>query len=166
MRVLFTRHNVRVYRYVLRFVSDESLAEEVVSDVFLEAWRNAARFEGRSQVSTWLLAIARFKALSALRRRKDEPLDEAQANEIPDTADNPEIAAEVTSRLDILRKCMSHLSQDHREIIDLVYFREKLVEEASEILGVPESTVKTRMFHARKRMYALLQQVSIDQTYF
>jgi RNA polymerase sigma-70 factor (ECF subfamily) len=164
MGILFARHNVRVYRYVLRFVGDESLAEDVVSDVFIEAWRSAARYEGRSQVLTWLFGIARFKALSAVRRRKHEELDEAQANAIPDTADNPEIAAHMTSRLDVLRKCMSNLSPGHREIIDLIYFREKLIDEAAEILGVPENTIKTRVFHARKRMSELLRRVSVDQT--
>jgi RNA polymerase sigma-70 factor (ECF subfamily) len=165
MRVLFARHNVRVCRYVLRFVSDESLAEEVVSDVFIEVWRNAARFEGRSQVSTWLLGIARFKALSAVRRRKDEALDDAVANAIPDSTDDPEIATQKKDRLAILRECMSHLSRDHREVIDLVYCRERLVDEAAEILGVPENTVKSRMFEARRRMSVLLQQAGIDQTY-
>jgi len=76
MQVLFARHHVRVYRFVLRLVRDESVAEDLISEVFLDVWRQAGRFEGRSQVSTWLLAISRFKALSALRRRPDEELDE------------------------------------------------------------------------------------------
>src|SRR5262245_2277773 len=63
MQVLFARHHVRVYRFVLRLVRDESVAEDLISEVFLDVWRQAGRFEGRSQVSTWLLAIARFKAL-------------------------------------------------------------------------------------------------------
>src|SRR5882757_9837296 len=76
MQVLFARHHVRVYRFVLRLVRDESVAEDLISEVFVDVWRQAGRFEGRSQVSTWLLAISRFKALSALRRRPDEELDE------------------------------------------------------------------------------------------
>ena len=62
-RVLFTRHNVRIYRFVLRLTGDKSIAEDTVSEVFLEVWRHAARFAMKSQVSTWLLAIARNKAL-------------------------------------------------------------------------------------------------------
>src|SRR5262249_45488399 len=65
MQILFARYNVRVYRFVLRMVRDQLLAEDLVSDVFLDVWRQADRFEARSAVSTWLLAIARFKALSA-----------------------------------------------------------------------------------------------------
>src|SRR5687768_17815034 len=91
MQVLFARHHVRVYRFVLRLVNDSSVAEDTISDVFLDVWRQAGRFEGRSAVSTWLLAIARFKALSALRKRSDGELDEEAAAAIPDTADTPEV---------------------------------------------------------------------------
>ena len=69
MQVLYARHNVRVYRFILRLTSNQSLAEDLVSEVFLDVWRQAEAFESKSQVSTWLLAIARYKALSALRRR-------------------------------------------------------------------------------------------------
>src|SRR5206468_2439035 len=75
MQVLFARHHVRVYRFVLRLVKNEALAEDLISEVFLEVWRQAARFEGRSAAGTWLLSIARFKALSELRRRPDLALD-------------------------------------------------------------------------------------------
>src|ERR1044072_4056698 len=69
MQVLFARHHVRGFRFVLRLVRDEAAAEDLISEVFLDVWRQAGRFEGRAAVSTWLLAIARFKALSALRGR-------------------------------------------------------------------------------------------------
>src|ERR1043165_6802410 len=71
MRTLFARHRVRVYRFALSLVKDETLAEDVLSDVFLDVWRQADKFEARAAVSTWLLAITRFKALSATRRRRD-----------------------------------------------------------------------------------------------
>ena len=92
MRALFARHRACVYRFVLRMVGDEALAEDVLSDVFLDVWRQAAQFERRSAVSTWLLAIARFKAISALRRRTDVELDGETAAAIIDSADDPEIA--------------------------------------------------------------------------
>src|SRR5258708_4107961 len=68
LKLLYVRHNQRVHRFVLRLVGNESMAEEVVNEVFLEAWRHAREFEGRSQVATWLMSIARFKALSECRR--------------------------------------------------------------------------------------------------
>src|SRR5215813_8471843 len=68
MHTLYSRHNVRVYRFILRIVRDTTMAEDLVSQVFLDVWRTASQFEGRSQVSTWLLSIARFKALTSLRQ--------------------------------------------------------------------------------------------------
>src|ERR1700741_115416 len=76
MHILYSRHNVRVYRFILRIVRDAPMAEALVSQVFLDVWRTARQFEGRSQVSTWLLSIARFTALTALRQRKYEDLDQ------------------------------------------------------------------------------------------
>src|SRR5829696_4304226 len=69
MQVLFARHNVRVYRFIARLLGDSAPAEDLVSEVFLDVWRKAHQFEGRSQVSTRLLGIARYKALTHLRRR-------------------------------------------------------------------------------------------------
>src|SRR5947209_11519902 len=92
MRTLFARHRVPLYRWLLRIVKDETLAEDLLSDVFLDVWRQAAQFEARAAVSTWLLAIARFKALSAMRRRMDVELDDEMAATIADPADDPEVA--------------------------------------------------------------------------
>ena len=144
MQVLYARYHVRVFRFIVRFVRDEATAEDVISEVFLDVWRQADRFEGRATVSTWLLAIARFKAISALRRRRDEELDEEAAAAIEDLSDNPATALEKNDKSAMLRKCLAGLSAEHREIIDLVYYHEKSVEEAAEIVGIPENTVKTR----------------------
>jgi RNA polymerase sigma-70 factor, ECF subfamily len=163
MQVLFARHHVRVYRFVLRLVRDESVAEDLISEVFLDVWRQAGRFEGRSAVSTWLLAIGRFKALSALRRRPDEELDEETAEAIEDPTDDPEVAIAKKDKSAVIRKCMSGLSAEHREIIDLVYYHDKSVEEVAEIVGIPENTVKTRMFYARKKLAELLKAAGIER---
>ena len=163
MQVLYARHHVRVFRFVVRLVRDESTAEDLISEVFLDVWRQAGRFEGRSAVSTWLLAIARFKALSALRRRPDEELDDETAAGIEDTSDNPETALEKKDKSALIRKCLTGLSAEHREIIDLVYYHEKSVEEVAEIVGIPENTVKTRMFYARKRLAELLKAEGIER---
>ena len=163
MQVLFARHHVRVYRFVLRLVRDESVAEDLISEVFLDVWRQAGRFEGRSAVPTWLLAIARFKALTALRRKPDEELDEEAAEAIEDQSDDPEVALAKKDKSAVIRKCMSGLSAEHREIIDLVYYHDKSVEEVAEIVGIPENTVKTRMFYARKKLAELLKAAGIER---
>ena len=163
MQVLFARHHVRVYRFVLRLVGNPATAEDLISEVFLDVWRQAAKFEARSSASTWLLAIARFKALSALRRRPDEELDDETAAAIEDLSDNPEVTAQKKDKSAILRKCLTGLSPEHREIIDLVYYHEKSVEEVAGIVGIPEATVKTRMFYARKKLSELLKAAGVDR---
>jgi RNA polymerase sigma-70 factor (ECF subfamily) len=163
MQVLFARYHVRVFRFVLRLVRDESTAEDLIGEVFLDVWRQAGRFERRSAVSTWLLAIARFKALSAIRRKPAEELDEEAAEAIEDPSDDPEVAVEKKDKSSVLRKCLERLSADHREIIDLVYYHEKSVEEVAEIVGIPVNTVKTRMFYARKKLAELLKAAGIER---
>jgi RNA polymerase sigma-70 factor, ECF subfamily len=163
MQVLFARHHVRVYRFVLRLVRNESTAEDLISEVFLDVWRQAGKFEGRATVSTWMLSIARFKALSALRRRTEEVLDDETAGKIEDQADDPEVALAKQDKGAALRQCLTKLSAEHREIIDLVYYHEKSVAEVAGIIGIPEATVKTRMFYARKKMSELLKEQGIDR---
>ncbi len=163
MQVLFARHHIRVYRFVLRMVRNEAAAEDLISEVFLDVWRQAEKFERRSTVLTWMLGIARFKALSALRRRGDEQLDDETAGAIEDQADDPEIALAKKDKGAVLRQCLTRLSAEHREIIDLVYYHEKSVEEVAGIVGIPEATVKTRMFYARKKLSELLKEQGIDR---
>ncbi len=163
MQVLFARHHVRVYRFVLRLVNNQSVAEDLVSEVFLDVWRQADRYEGRSAVSTWLLAIGRFKALSALRRKSEAELDDEKAAAIEDLSDTPEIVAQKKDTSLVLRRCLEALSADHREIIDLVYYHEKSVEEVAAIVGIPEATVKTRMFYARKNLAELLKAAGVER---
>lgn len=163
MQVLFARHQVRVYRFVLRLVRNEASAEDLISEVFLDVWRQAGKFEGRSSVSTWLLSIARFKALSSLRKRTEGELDDAAAEAIEDDADTPEVTIQKKDKASALRECLNALSVEHREIVDLVYYHEKSVDEASKILGIPENTVKTRLFYARKRLSELLKSAGVDR---
>lgn len=163
MQVLFARHHVRVYRFVLRLVRNEATAEDLISEVFLDIWRQAGKFEGRSAVSTWMLGIARFKALSALRRRAEEELDEETAGAIEDHSDDPEVTLAKKDKGSVLRECLTKLSAEHREIIDLVYYHEKSVEEVAGIVGIPEATVKTRMFYARKKLSELLKERGLDR---
>jgi RNA polymerase sigma-70 factor, ECF subfamily len=152
LRTLYARHHVRVYRFLLRLVHNEAMAEDLVADVFLDVWRKADRFAGRSQVSTWLLAIARHKALSAIRRPMTEVLDDDAAERIEDPADNAAAALEKRETHAALRNSLSQLSPAHREIVDLVYYHGRTIEEAAAIIDVPVGTAKTRMFYARKHL--------------
>ena len=160
MQVLFARHRTPVYRWLLRFVGNETVAEDLLSDVFFDVWRQAGRFEGRAAVTTWLLSIARFKALSARRRRTHVELDETIETTVPDNADNADVVLEKKHQGEMLRDALTKLSPEHREIIDLVYYHEKSVDDAAQVLGIPPAIVKTRMFNARKKLAELVQQAA------
>jgi RNA polymerase sigma-70 factor (ECF subfamily) len=161
MQCLFLRHNVRVYRFILRLVGNATVAEDLTSTVFLDVWRQAGRFQGLSSVSTWLLAIARNKALSARRCRTEDTLELDQLT-IADPSDDPETVIDKQDQGRVLRECVLRLSQEHREIIDLVYYHEKSMEEVSEIMGIPVGTVKSRAFYARRKLSILLTAAGID----
>jgi RNA polymerase sigma-70 factor (ECF subfamily) len=162
LKVLYARHNVRVYRFALRLTRDESLAEDVVSEVFLQAWRGAKNFQSKSKVSTWLLAIAHNKAKDALQRRRHEYLSDDDAAAVEDPADNPETTWSKKERGALLQACLAKLPAAQREVIDLVYYHHKSVEEVAQIVGVQASTVKTRMFYARSRLAQMLSQAGIE----
>ena len=90
-------------------------------------------------------------------------LDDEAANAIEDTSDDPEVAVQKKDTSAALRKCLTALSPEHREIVDLVYYHEKSVEEVAEIVGIPENTVKTRLFYARKKLAELLKAAGIER---
>jgi RNA polymerase sigma-70 factor, ECF subfamily len=163
MRALFARHQVRVYRFALRIVRDTALADDVVSEVFIDAWQHAGRFEGRSTVSTWLLGITRHKALTAANRRQTESIDSETAMNVVDPGNTPEAELGQKDTGAVIRRCVASLTAEHAEIIDLVYYQEKSIKEIVEILGIPENTVKTRMFYARKRLAALVAAEGIER---
>jgi len=162
MELLYARHGVRVYRFSLRITGDAAVAEDIASEVFLEVWRRADRFKADSQVSTWLLAIARNKSHSALHRRVHVPLEDERATVVEDPADGPEISVYNKDRNALVQACLSQLSTAHQDVIDLIYFQEKSVEDVARIVGAPASTVKTRVFYARHRMAELLNSAGLN----
>lgn len=163
MSTLYARHHVRLYRYLVRLVRNEAMAEELMNEVFMECWRKADSFEGRSAVSTWMMTIARNRAISLLRKRSDAELDDDYAAQIADEEDTPEVVSQKRSKAEVMRACMEKLSDAHREIIDLVYYHDKSVSEVAEIAAIPANTVKTRMFHARKKLAELMREAGLDR---
>jgi len=157
MRTLYLRHNAGVFRFIARMLNVAGRAEDLVSEVFIDVWSQADHFQGRSQVLTWILSIARHKALSALLAQRRRGIADDTAMElIEDTSDTPEQMILVQDCSAQLRTCLALMSREHCQIIDLVYYQEKSVEEVAEVIQMRKSTVKTRMFYARKRLAQLL----------
>jgi RNA polymerase sigma-70 factor (ECF subfamily) len=161
MHALFSNRHVQVFRFVQRQLRNAALAEDVTSEVFLDVWRCADRFEGRSSVLTWILAIARHKAYSARPRHSLEPVDEDVAEAVADDC-NPAASVQAQDRSRLLSKCLTTLSPENREIIDLVYYQEQSIDAVARILCIPHNTAKTRLFRARKRLADELKKAGID----
>jgi RNA polymerase sigma-70 factor, ECF subfamily len=163
LRALMARHQVRISRFVRRFVSDRSLVEDLVCDTFFAAWQQAPHFENRSSVATWLMAIARYKALSARERQTlpTEPLDEVLATTIVETGLQPDAVVERDDWARFLRQCLGTLPAEQAQLIELVYYRDKSIKEVALSMGIPENTVKSRMFLARKKLAAMLNAAEV-----
>ena len=164
LRILIDRHQARLSRYILRFVSDRNLVEDVIAETFFAAWRQAPHFERRSTVATWLSAIARYKALSTWERKAlpAEPLDDTHAAHLADLRPRPDDVIEGKQMVRLLRRTLVDLPPDQSILFDLVYFRDKSLQETSTITGVPKNTIKSRMFRARKKLAVALGVNIVD----
>lgn len=162
MHILYVRYRAKTFNYIHRLVREKEDAEDLVSQAFLEVWHAAATFEHRSSVSTWLLAIARFKALHHFRQRKRDRIDDVEISEEIDDAETPEAMIDRLKTNELLRSCIAKLCPARRKVVDLVYYQERSVVEASAILGIPCATVKTRMFYARKELATLLESAGFE----
>jgi RNA polymerase sigma-70 factor (ECF subfamily) len=154
-RELYKAFSRRVYTYVLNMVKDHGRAEEILVDTMYEVWRAPARFRGDSQFGTWLIGIARNKALMVHRARRPDELHE-DLDDIAETtaADTPDGFAQLAGkqRSEGVQHCMGRLSDEHRECMHLVFFEGMSLAEVSQVQGCPENTVKTRLFHARQKI--------------
>ncbi len=161
---LFACTQTRVFRFLMRMVKSAAMAEDLTNEVFLAVWQNAHRYEGRSEPVTWILSIAHNKAASALRKKTEVVgVDDEMAAALISDEDAPDVAAQKQDKSTIMRACIDELSTDHRAILDLVYYQEQSVSEVAEVLGIPENTVKTRMFYARKKLSELLLARGVDR---
>jgi RNA polymerase sigma factor (sigma-70 family) len=150
----------RLFGYLLKLTRRAELVEEVLNDVMFAIWKGAASFDGRSRPSTWIFGIAYHKALKALARRTEE-----QGNpEDPEPVDReePESLAARRELAGVLSRAMSSLSPGQRAVVELTYYYGLAYPEIAEIVGCPVNTVKTRMFHARRRLKELLPELGVS----
>ena len=148
LEALYDRYRTMSYSIAYRITNDATLAEDVVQDAFLGAWRNAARYvEGRGSVKTWLLSIVHHRAIDAIRRRKPTT-DLPEREDVPPAELRlPDIWAEVSANLDAdtVRGALSVLSDVQREAIELAYFSGLTQQEIAVRMNTPLGTVKSRM---------------------
>lgn len=159
---LYQEFAPRVFRFAVRMINDETKAEEVVNDVMVEVWKSAGQFKGRSAASTWIFSIARHRALNAIRGKKlpTTALDDARG--VKDESEDPMTATDQNITQTILKEAINHLSTEQREVIELTFFQGLNYKEIAQIADCPENTVKTRMFHARKRLKPILESMGMS----
>lgn len=151
----------RLFGYLLRITRRADLVEEVLNDVMLAVWKGAAGFDGRSRPSTWIFGIAYHKALKALARRPDEG-DPEEGGPEPVDGDEPESLAARRELATVLGRALGALPPDQRAVVELAYYHGLGYTEIAEIVGCPVNTVKTRMFHARRRLREILPDLGVS----
>ncbi len=145
---LYERYKTMAYSIAYRITNDPTLAEDVVQDAFLGAWRNASRYiEGRGSVKTWLLSIVHHRAIDAVRRRRPTTELPERDDVPPPQLQMPDVWGDVSASLDAdtIRSALGALSDVQREAIELAYFGGLTQVEIAERTGTPLGTVKSRM---------------------
>ncbi|HEX9942718.1 MAG TPA: sigma-70 family RNA polymerase sigma factor [Thermoanaerobaculia bacterium] len=150
----------RLFGYLLKLTRRADLVEEVLNDVMLAVWKGAPGFDGRSRPSTWIFGIAYHKALKALARRPEQP-EETEGPE-PVDSEEPESLAARRELAGVLGRALGTLSPEQRAVVELTYYYGMAYQEIAEIVGCPVNTVKTRMFHARRRLRELLPGLGVS----
>jgi len=148
---LYRMYQPRLARFLTHMLQRPQLVEEVLNDTMMVVWQSAGNFRGDSKLSTWIFAIAYRKALKA-RRCWPDPIEDDALHSRPSPAPGADHQVQHQKLRDALVGAMARLSAEHRAVVDLTYFHDLGYREIAEIVGCPVDTVKTRMFHARRRL--------------
>jgi RNA polymerase sigma factor (sigma-70 family) len=155
LETLYRAYHARVSRFVGLFAAQPAIVEETLNDTMLVVWNRADTFNHQSKVSTWIFAIAYRTACKALRRQEEPPPD-ADPDELPCAGAGPERQLSDGQTRDALARALDGLSGEQRSALVLTYFHDLPYAEIAQIMGCPVDTVKTRVFHGRRRLRALL----------
>lgn len=161
---LYEIYHRRLHHFLWRFTRQPELIEEIANDVLFVVWQRAASFRGGSRPSTWIFGIAyrtALKSIGRLKRRPEEPLSEDLESVAEERPDHHLALREIHRTV---RKALGRLSPEHRAVVELVYYYGYSCREVSAIVGCPVNTVKTRMFHARRRLRDLLPRLDPNLT--
>jgi RNA polymerase sigma factor (sigma-70 family) len=156
---LYRLYHRRLFSYLFKLTRRGEMVEELVNDVLLAVWRGADRFDGRSRPSTWIFGIAYHKALKALARRA--PAGDGISRVEPEAAEGPEGLLARREVAGVLGRALATLPPEQRAVVELTYYYELSYPEIAQIVGCPVNTVKTRMFHARRKLRELLPGLGI-----
>lgn len=154
--LLYRAYHPRLTRFLERMTRRPGMVEELLNDTMMVVWRRAATFNGQSKVSTWVFAIAYRKALKALHQVDDAVESDGHDERAAASDDEPEHRLGQRQLHAVLMRALQGLSAEHRAVVDLTYFHGMGYREIAEVVDCPVDTVKTRMFHARRRLRLML----------
>lgn len=147
----------RLYRFIKTKLNDSFEADDILNETFLEVWRKAGMFEGRSKVSTWLFGIAYYKTMDRLRARNPLLVSDELAPEVVDESAQADACVLAADDADHIRFCLDRLKAAHRAVLELAFFEDMSYGEIAKVVNCPEGTVKTRIFHAKQLMKHCLE---------
>ncbi len=153
---LYAIYHRRLARFLGRFIRQYEVVQEIVNDTLFIVWQQATQFRGKSRVSTWIMGIAYRRALRALRQAATHPSTQAF---VDDSAPGHD-AIEQAEQRELLGRALDTLPLEQRMVLELTYYLGHSCEEIAAIVECPVNTVKTRMFHARRKLKALLPPLS------
>jgi RNA polymerase sigma-70 factor (ECF subfamily) len=156
LAVLYTIYHRRLARFLGRFIRQYDVVQEIVNDTLFIVWQQADRFRGGSRVSTWIMGIAYRRALRSLRQASARPAVQALAEDAAEVVDE----LETEEQRELLARALESLPLEQRMVLELTYYLGHSCEEIAAIVDCPVNTVKTRMFHARRKLRALLPVLS------
>ncbi len=157
--ILFHRYRPRISRFAARLTSRRDILDEVVNDTLLVVWQKAAGFRGDSRPSSWIFGIAYRTTLKKLGRTLRVKEQELSADVDPVDSEEPETLMSRRQSRESIRRALRSLSPEHRAVVELTFFEGLSYPEIARIVGCPHNTVKTRMFHARRRLKRVLSNL-------
>jgi RNA polymerase sigma-70 factor (ECF subfamily) len=160
---LYRRYYRPLFAYLLKLTGRPDAVEELIDDTLLVVWHQADRFAGHSRPSTWIFGIAYRKGLKALSRRQREERRRVDEEPAPVEHDGPERRWSRRELAGRVGEALEELPAEQRAVVVLTYYHGLPYPEIAEILGCPVGTVKTRMFHARRKLALLLPRFGVDR---
>ncbi len=162
---LYTAYYRRIFSYLFKLTRRAEMVEEVLNDVMLVIWKKAGSFDGRSRPSTWIFGIAYHKAMKALAQRRpaEQPGEDREREPLePVDHEQPESLLVRRELATTLGRALMGISAEQRAVVELTYYHGLSYHEIAAVVGCPVNTVKTRMFHARRRLRDLLPDMGIS----
>ena len=157
MTDLYLAYESAIYAFALKKLNDTQAAADIVHEVMIAVWKGAAGFQGKSRVKSWLFGIAHNKIVDHLRKSIRHEADELEDDLLEDEAETSEQLVEAAQNSRFLAHCLEKLSDLHQQVVHLAFFEDMSYGEIAGIIGKPEGTVKTRMYHARQLLKKCLE---------